>query len=73
MPIVVSATGNSDLDNGRRAVVEDELDRRSIGVREGQVITDKPPAKWAQRLLKFARIAWIAPLVVFLVLLMMVC
>ena len=68
VPIVVSATGNSDLDNGRRAVVEDELDRRSIGVREGQVITDKPPAKWAQRLLKFARIAWIAPLVAFLVL-----
>ena len=68
VPIVVSATGNSDLDNGRRAVVEDELDRRSIGVREGQVITDKPPAKWAQTLLKFARIAWIAPLVVFLVL-----
>ena len=68
VPIVVAATGNSDLDNGRRAVVEDELDRRSVHVPEGRVITDKPPAKWAQTLLQFARIAWIVPLVVFLVL-----
>ena len=68
VPIVVSATGNSDLDNDRRAVVEGQLDRRNVGVRDGRVITDKPPAKWAQRLLRFARIAWIAPLVVFLVL-----
>ena len=68
VPIVVAATGNSDLDNGRRAVIEDELDRRSVHVPEGRVITDKPPAKWAQTLLQFARIAWIVPLVVFLVL-----
>jgi hypothetical protein len=68
VPIVVAATGNSDLDDRRRTVVEDQLDGRSVGVPEGRVITDKPPAKWAQTLLQFARIAWIAPLVVFLVL-----
>lgn len=68
VPIVVAATGNAGLDNDRRTVVENQLNRRDVRVPQGRIITDKPPAQWAQTLLQLARIAWLAPLVLFLVL-----
>jgi len=68
VPIVVAATGNAGLDNDRRTVVENQLKRRDVRVPQGRIITDKPPAQWAQTLLQLARIAWLAPLVLFLVL-----
>lgn len=68
VPIVVAATGNPDLDKDRRTVVENQLARRDVRVPQGRIITDKPPAQWVQTLLQFARIAWLAPLVLFLVL-----
>ena len=68
IPIVVAATSNKALDIDRRTEVEAQLDRRGIRVAQGRIVIDTPPAAWTQALLKIARIAWIAPLVLFLIL-----
>jgi hypothetical protein len=68
VPVVVAASKDSPLDDQRRDEVEAELDRRGIRVAPGRVVIDSPPAGWTRTLLKTARIAWIAPLVLFLLL-----
>jgi hypothetical protein len=68
VPIVVVATDDPTLDKKRRTEVEAQLDRRGIPIARGRIVIDTPPAAWIQALLQFARIAWIAPLVLFLVL-----
>jgi len=68
VPVVVAASADTLLDNDRRDEIEAELDRRRIRVAPGRVVIDSPPAAWTRTLLKIARIAWIAPLVLFLML-----
>ena len=68
VPVVVAASNNATLDQKRRDEIEAELDRRGIRVAPGRVVIDAPPAAWTRTLLKIARIAWIAPLVLFLLL-----
>ena len=68
VPIVVATTSNAALDEGRRSEIQSQLDQQGIQVTPGRIVIDTPPAAWMQTLLGIARIAWIAPLVVFLVL-----
>ena len=68
MPIVVAATSNTAVDEDRRSEIEKQLDQQGIRVTPGRIVIDTPPAAWMQTLLGIARIAWIAPLVLFLVL-----
>ena len=68
VPIVVATTANAALDEGRRSEIQSQLDQQGIQVTPGRIVIDTPPAAWMQTLLGIARIAWIAPLVVFLVL-----
>ncbi|MEC7557142.1 MAG: hypothetical protein VYA32_08195 [Planctomycetota bacterium] len=68
VPIVVAATSNTPLDDDRRSEIEKQLDQQGIQVTPGRIVIDTPPAAWMQTLLGIARVAWIAPLILFLVL-----
>jgi hypothetical protein len=68
IPVVVAETNNSNLDQQRRNQVVAQLEQRDIQVARGRVVIDSPPAKWIRTLLQIARIAWLAPLVLFLAL-----
>lgn len=68
IPIVVATTPDPTLDRNRRDEVEAQLGRRGIRVARGRIVIDTRPAAWTEALMKIARIAWIAPLVLFLVL-----
>jgi hypothetical protein len=68
IPVVVAETNNSNLDQQRRNQVVAQLEQRDIQVARGRVVIDSPPAKWTRTLLQITRIAWLAPLVLFLAL-----
>lgn len=67
-PVVVAATGNTALDGKRLATIQDGLATRGHADTSTRVVTDTAPQRWKHDVLRVARIAWLAPLVLFLLL-----
>lgn len=68
VPIVIAATGNAALDVKRLATIHDGLVAAGHADFSSRVVIDIAPQRWKHTVLQIARVAWLAPLVLFLLL-----
>ncbi len=68
VPVVIAASNDKHLDHQRMASVRQALQQQNRVVAENRIVIDPAPPAWTDNLLRIARMAWIAPLVLFLVL-----